>query len=218
MKSKSQLLSQNWSDAAGFTKYNVLENSILVGNQLPIGSLSIDQSSSGFSEANVQDAIGDLAAAFELPLGSVLVNDTGISPGGIQQSDTIAFTGSVNAPGKNLGETVNVNLYGIFVEAVQGDTSDEFTAKAKIVLDSLAFENKIFTSVEAPIAGQIQVQYIDYKPHTLKQYTSQGITVTQTVDSPPRVGYGSWERLGSQTLTLDGASDPVVLYYFKRVG
>lgn len=210
--SKTQSLSKNISRDAAYHEYKTGQN-ILVGNTIPIGSGSIDQSTLGVSYPNVQDAIGDVVSLFEMPINSVVINTDGISPEGVSQADIYKFSGTVRG---TIGTDVIVQVFGIPVPCKGGDTADEFTTKAKVVLDSYAFSNKYFSSVAAPTPSEIQITYNDFKPHVLNTYVDQGIKVEQIINSPARPGYGQWQKIGTQNLSLDGQPDTPV-FYFKRI-
>lgn len=214
--SKAGLKSRN----ADFLQYEIAPGSIDVMNTQPIGSNTISQKYKGVDFPNVQSAIEDVRGFAILPIGTIVINDTGTSPEGIQQIDDWTFTGAVEVEGKNAGDSVLVDVYGFMVPATVGDTDTEFTAKVKTVLENAITAGEIISSVEvSSSAGNIlNVKYIDNQEHVLPAYSSCGISVSASIQSPSKVGYGAWELIGRQSLTFDGASAPTVLQYFKRVG
>lgn len=208
------------SRSAAFLQYELASGSIDVMNTQPLGSNTISQKYQGVDFPNVQSAIEDIRGFAILPIGSIVINDTGTSPEGIQQIDDWTFTGAVEVEGKNAGDSVLVDVYGFMVPATVGDTDTEFTAKVKTVLENAITAGEIISSVEvSSSAGNIlNVKYIDNQEHVLPAYSSCGISVSASIQSPSKVGYGAWELIGRQSLTFDGASAPTVLQYFKRVG
>lgn len=186
----------------------------VLGNQA-VGSVTISQMASGFYEPNVQSALDDLHNFATLPLNAVIVNTDGISPGGVAQVDIWSFSGTVTGePGKE----VIINVYGIPVKALVGDTAEEFKAKAKLAIQDAATSLMAINTVQdATLGNELQISYLDNQVHNLQPIASSGISTTVTTLSEPKVGYGSWLRIGAQTVTFDGGGDPVILYYFKRI-
>ncbi|UKH49564.1 baseplate wedge subunit and tail pin [Enterobacter phage vB-EclM_KMB17] len=213
--SKAGLISRS----AAFLQYEQATGSIDVMNTQPVGSNTISQKYQGVEFPNVQSAIEDIRGFAILPIGSIVINDTGVSPEGIQQIDAWTFTGTVSVDGKNTGDSVLVDVYGFMVPATVGDTDTEFTAKAKTVLENAITAGEIISTVEvSSSAGNIlNVKYIDNQQHVLPSYSSCGISVSASIQSPSKVGYGTWDLIGRQSLTFDGATSPTVLQYFKRV-
>lgn len=58
---------------------------------------------------------------------------------------------------------------------------------------------------------QLEIHYIDSLEHPPTDINKYGITITGNVDSPARVGYGSWSRMGTEE------KFGTTLYYFKRI-
>lgn len=106
------------------------------------------------------------------------------------------------------------------VPALIGDTDTEFAAKVKLVLEDAITAGDVISSVEVSTsAGNIlNVKYIDNQEHILPSYSSCGVSISASIQSPSKVGYGSWDLIGRQSLTFDGATSPTVLQYFKRMG
>ncbi|MGZ7126095.1 hypothetical protein ACXWOB_09515, partial [Streptococcus pyogenes] len=79
-----------------FLQYEQATGSIDVMNTQPVGSNTISQKYQGVEFPNVQSAIEDIRGFAILPIGSIVINDTGVSPEGIQQIDAWTFTGTVS--------------------------------------------------------------------------------------------------------------------------
>lgn len=208
------------SRQAAFLQYETAADSIDVMNTQPIGSNTISQKYQGVDYPNVQSAIEDIRGFAILPIGSIVINDTGTSPEGIQQIDDWTFTGEVAVEGKVAGDDVLVDVYGFMIPAKVGDTDTEFAAKVKTVLEDAITAGEIISSVEvSSSAGNIlNVKYIDNQEHILPAYSSCGVSISASIQSPSKVGYGAWDLIGRQSLTFDGATSPTVLQYFKRMG
>lgn len=214
--SNTTSLSQNTSRYASKLKYTP-GNNILVANTQPIGSLTIDQTKDGIDYPNIQSAIDDLTALTILPLDTVVTNTSGISPAGVQQADEYTFTGTVSVEGKSAGDVVKFNCFGFYTDVLVGDTADQVATKVITTLKLAAQNGVVFNTVN--VGSQlfiIQVLYNDTQPHKLEGYVDIGIKIEVATISPPKHGYGVWTRIGTQTITLDGSSEPVVLYYFRR--
>lgn len=210
-------LSHNTSKAAVTHSFEVQPNSIIIANARPIGGVTINSSAKGVNYPNTQSAIDDISSMVEQAIGSVSINTTGVSPQGSSQVDDFVFTGTVKHPTKVNGDPVDFDFYGIPVVVNVGDTGEEVAAKIKLRLDAIAGEGRIFNSVShGATLDIIQVTYTDHQPHILPVLSQYTLKVTQTQTSPSKPGYGSWVRIGTQTLTLDGSTAPVTLFYFKR--
>lgn len=217
--SKTSQLSKNVNKDSAFHTFDVDSNNFLVGNNQPYGTVSISQTAKGVMHPNVQSAIDDVASLFATKINQVIINTDGISPAGVPQVDTYTFTGVVQSEGKPEGTPVLINVFGFMVEVKVGDTAEEVAIKALAKLQAVTVDGIVFNEViTTNSTNVIQVKYIDYKNHELKPYSTFGITITPSIISPASVGHGSWLRIGTQILTLNGSSDPVTLYYFKRVG
>lgn len=210
-------LSHNTSKAAVTHSFEVQPDSIIIANTRPVGGVTINSTAEGINYPNTQSAIDDLTSMVEQSVGSVIINTTGTTPQGNSQVDDFTFTGVVKHPTKSTGDPVDFNFYGFPVVVNVGDTGEEVAAKVKLKLDAAAGGGLVFNSVShGATLDIIQVTYTDYQPHilpTLSQYT---LKVTQSQSSPAKPGYGAWVRIGTQTLTLDGSTAPVTLFYFKR--
>ncbi|CAD2272783.1 baseplate wedge subunit and tail pin [Shigella phage vB_SsoM_JK08] len=168
---------------------------------------------------NVESAINDVRNMAEQPVGAVLVNISGVSPTGVQQTDYWSFEGTVTDTSVKSGDPVIVNMFGIPVKATNGMTSIEFTSAVRIALQEMVVKFIAIDSFEdhPTIGNKIQVKYLDNQEHILEQYSDKGITFKQEIISPSKPGYGTWQLLGAQTVTLDSHTQPTVFYYFERI-
>ncbi|AEJ90223.1 baseplate wedge subunit [Acinetobacter phage ZZ1] len=217
--SKNFQLAQNFSREASHHEFDVKKGSIIVGNNQPIGSPSISQSQKGIKVPNVEDAINDVASLTILPLNTIIINDDGNSPQGISQIDEFKFIGSIKDPSKQTGDEVKFDFYGFVVPVKIGDNAEEVAAKVKLELDLAKSAGIVFNRVENGATLDIlQLTYNDVQSHELDDLVQYTMRVTQNTVSPARGGYGIWNRIGTQTITLDGTTKPTILYYFKREG
>ena len=214
MSTKTIGLSQNTSNKASHISFNP-GNNILSGNTQAVGSVSVSQSFEGILQPNVQAAIDDVVSLFELPIDHVITNTSGISPAGQRQVDNITFTGVVKLDGKATGDKVQLNTYGFWTEVTVGDSADEAVAKIKVTLDLAKGDGKVFNDVSVGSQLNIlQISYNDFQPHVLKEYTNNGIKISQSIQSPAKSGYGTWLRLGSEDKSF--TSGNITLHYFRR--
>ncbi|ANA49498.1 baseplate wedge subunit [Salmonella phage vB_SnwM_CGG4-1] len=191
-------------------------NSDVMSKQ-PYGSLTISEYSKGIEFPNVQSAINDVRNFTIRPINSIEINTDGVSPEGVSQTDTWTFTGTVVKPDGGTGDAI-ISVFGFPVTATVGDTAEEFTAKAKLVLEDAVLKNFIINTVSQGSTGaELTVSYIDNQTHVLQPETHFGITVSSTIISPAKPGYGAWTRIGTKTETLEGSATPVLLHYFKRL-
>lgn len=215
--SKNQSLSQNWSKYSSHHEFDIDQGSILVGNNQPVGSATISQTQYGIHYPNAQSAIDDSVSLGIMAVNSIIITDDGISPAGNSQTDEYKFAGTVTAEGKNPGDTVIFDFYGFPAEVVIGETGEEVAGKVKTQLDIAMGRNHVFNSVGFGSTQDIlQIKYNDYQNHQIDDKIQFGIKINRTLVSPAKPGYGTWFRIGTQTITLDGATAPTILYYFKR--
>lgn len=215
--SKNTLLSQNYSRSASNHEFDVKTGSIIVANNRPYGAVSIEQVEKGITYPNVQSAIDDLASLFVMPINSVITNTDGISPSGVSQVDYYTLTGVVSAEGKVAGETTLINVFGFFAEVIVGQTAEEASASIRASMESAAFDGIAIDSVTiGPTLDIIQVKYNDYQEHTLNAYTDQGVTITPTIITPAKGGYGTWSLIGTEVKSTDPVEGPLSFYYFRR--
>lgn len=215
--SKTVTLSQNVSRDSSFLEYTVEEGSIIIGNNQPVGSVSIEQIAKGVEYPNVQDAIGDAATLGILPINAVVITTDEISPAGIHQVDNIVFSGKVNDPNKGLQEEMQIVIFGIPVTIKNGYTAEQVAMAAKIQFEIYMAAGKAFNFVNMGATNNIlEIGYLDFKKHVLEPYVVNGLSITQTIVNPNKPGYGLWQVMGNQKITFEGTSDPVTLTYFRR--
>ncbi len=215
--SKNLTLSQNYSRDASHHEFALKPGSILVGNNQPYGSLTINQTAVGVNYPNVQAAIDDMPALYTLPLNTIISNVDGISPAGTSQIDEFKFTGQIKDPSKLTGDPIQFNFYGFPTTVLVGDTGEEVAGKVKLQLELAKSAGKVINNVIFGATLDIlQIKYNDFQTHVLDQTVQYSVKVVQTTISPAKSGYGVWSRVGTQTITLDGASAPTLFYYFKR--
>ena len=216
--SKSYNLRNNTEVDAKFSPFDTANNTFS-GNNQSYGSTTISQAKDGVMTPNVQAAIDDVAVmAQNQGINSVVTNTDGISPQGSPQIDSYKFAGTVLTAGKQTGEETFVDCFGFKVKAIVGDTATDFADKALDRLKEGMSKGIAFTKIvkSSTALSTIEVTYKDYQPHELEQYTNQGITITPTVLSPSKPGYGTWSLLGNTNIQLDGQKNPIKLYYFTR--
>lgn len=215
--SKNINLANNWSKLSVRNEFKLKSGSTLVANKQPYGKPCIDSIQRGVDYPNAQSAIDDLAATFELPINTVIITNDGISPGGSSQQDEFKFVGIAADPNLATGSTIVFNFLGFDVKVLVGDSAEEVAAKVKTVLE-IAVSNQL--AIDRVNFGAtldiLQITYNDFQHHLVSEYTSRGVKVTQNIITPPRSGYGIWNRLGTQTITLDGSAGSTVLTYFRR--
>lgn len=211
-------LASNWSRGAYHHEFETLQGSILVGNNQAVGSPTISQTKDGVNYPNVQAAINDLMAMYTVSVNSVIITTDGISPAGASQNDEFKFSGTVALNGKPVGTELNFDFFGFPVVVRVGETGEEVAAKVKTKLEDAMSRNFVINAVNfGGTLDILQVRYNDFQEHQLQDYTKLGIKIDHTVTSPAKSGYGTWEKIGTQTLTLDGSTAPTTLYYFKRI-
>ncbi|EQA7786697.1 hypothetical protein ACX818_001282 [Acinetobacter baumannii] len=217
MISKNLSLTHNTSRDSVTHEFTTQRDNIIVGNIQPYGSPNISCTARGVLYPNVQAAVDDLASLYEMPINTVVITDDGVSPAGRQQQDEFKFTGLVAASGKTAGQDVNFNFLGFNIVAKVGETGEEVAAKVKAQLE-IAMSNKfVINRVNFGSTNDVlQVMYNDCQTHIIDDFAEYGIRISQTILSPARPGYGTWFKLGTQTIQLDGSAKPTVLYYFKR--
>lgn len=211
-------LGSNWTRSANHHEFDTLKGSIIVGNNQPVGSPTINQTQDGVYYPNVQSALDDITSMYTMSVNSIVITDDGISPAGSSQNDEFKFSGTVALNGKAVGTDLNFDFYGFHVVVKVGETGEEVAAKVKTKLEEAMGQNFVINAVNFGATLDIlQVRYNDFQPHQLEDYTKLGIKIDHTVTSPAKAGYGTWNKIGTQTITLDGSTAPTTLYYFKRI-
>lgn len=206
------------SRLADFLGFRLKTNDIDVMNNQAVGSVTISQLARGFYDPNVESAINDLHAFSIRDVGTVITNITGVSPEGVSQTDYWAFSGSVTDSSLNTGDPVTVLVFGLPVSATVGMTSVEFVAQVRLAVQNAIAE---FTAIDSykdhPTDGsKLEIKYLDNQQHILNTYSIKGITISQEIISESKPGYGTWNLLGAQTVTLDSHVTPTVFYHFER--
>ncbi|UPW39240.1 baseplate wedge subunit and tail pin [Escherichia phage vB_EcoM_ESCO47] len=214
LNTKAGVISRH-ADFLDFRKNN---QQIDVLNNQSVGSVTISQLAKGFYEANVESAINDVHNIARADIGTVITNTSGVSPEGTAQVDYWTFSGTVTEDTLNDGDPVIVNVFGLHVDATVGMTDNEFTAQVRIALqNAIANRVAIASYQDHPTEGnKLQIVYLDNQRHVLNPHSSLGITTTQEILSESKSGYGTWNLLGAQTVTLDNHTTPTVFYHFVR--
>lgn len=210
------------SRSADYLEYRQNTNNPIIGSTNDIGSLSTDQTSKGVWYPTVQAAIEDLYSLGVGNVGDVKINTTGTMPSGVSQLGRVTFDGTVNIIqfNESTPTTVIIDVMGIPVELVQGETSDQVAAKFANAGKELMLKNKLFSSVDqmSDNPSSVEFQHNDYRTHEydsmMKKY---GLSISFNVSSPCRNGIGTWVLLGQEAKTFPGSDDTVTLYYYKRI-
>lgn len=207
------------SRLADFLEFTVDTGNYDVMNKQPYGSVTITQLAKGVDYANVQSAIEDIRGFSIHPINTVIINTDGVSPDGVSQSDQWEFSGLVEDDNLAAGADVIILVYGFPVTVKVGNTAEEVANKVRLVLEDAVTADFVISkaNVSATAGNILDVTYIDSQQHNLKPFITKGITVTPSLISPNKTGYGSWTRIGTKTETLDGMAQPLLLHYFKRL-
>lgn len=223
IKSKTITRAGVISRNADFLEFRTDNKITAVSNTQRIGAVTVSQLVKGTDFPTVQGAINDLMYRTELPVNTVISNTDGLVPGFIQQYDQWTFTGTI-LPVESTsvdGDPVIINFLGFTVRVKVGDTSAEVVAAVFDVLNEASINQKAISSVEVDPSDTsiLNIKYIDYQSHIFNEVQLEGITATQLISVNGRSGYGTWERMGTQEITLAGGSvnGPITLYYFKRI-
>lgn len=214
-RSKASVISR----LADFLQFNTnpLDITAVSGNR-PIGGVSATQTNKGVFFPTVQSAIDDLANRCDLPVNTVVQNTDGVVPGFTNQSDQLKFSGVTTGPA---GTPHMIYVLGFPVLVNPTDTAILVASKAYSVLLDATVEGTAIQSVSIDTADLtvLNITYNDYQSHIFPDVTQHGITISQTTVVQPRAGYGNWEQMGTQDVTLAGGSvnGTITLYYFKRV-
>jgi hypothetical protein len=182
------------------------------GNTNPLGELDITQKSLNVNYPTIQGALDDLIGAF-LDVNSVITNTDGENPSGISQVDSVKFNGFIDNDNKI------TNIFGLPFKFELGDMAEEVAAKFVVQVNEYITKNKFFTfaQVNSSDSTIVDLRYIDFRYHPPYSTIVNGITVETILSSPHKSGYGTWAKLGTSTIALDTLSDPLTLYYFKRI-
>lgn len=193
----------------------------LVANTRPVGGLNVSQTTQGVFYPTVQGAIDDLTGRCDLPINSIIMNTDGITPGFKLQSDQIKFEGTVTSDVGVAGDDIIIHVFGYPLTVLIGDTAEQVAAKAQALINTLVLKNECFTScdINTSDASVLNITYNDYQSHVIESKTELGITISQTIVSPSKPGYGVWNQQGTADIVLTGGSvnGTLTVYYFKRV-
>lgn len=195
----------------------------IVGNKNPIGLTTTTQTNLGVWYPNIQSAIDDLSSMLTGNIGDVVINTSGINPAGIQQVTQIAFSGTASvqistAPGTIITSAKTVIL-GFPITVDDGDTSDQIATKLKAEMDTYVLQNKVIDNVtqDGTDPGILSIRHIDYQNHDVEDFNVYGVSAVMTVASPPKVGYGTWFKIGQEAKTFGGGTVSYTLNYFQRI-
>lgn len=195
---------------------NPTKTTEVAGNRA-IGGVSVSQTLKGIFYPTVQSAIDDLANRCDLPINTVVHNTDGVIPGFTSQSDQLKFDGII--AGDSGPKMIYVLGFPVTVEST--DTAILVASKAAAVLTDASVNGIAISTVEIDTADSsiLNITYNDYQDHVIEPTIQQGVSITQTIVVQPRAGYGNWEQMGTQDVTLTGGSvnGTITLYYFKRV-
>ena len=220
--SKALGISNNISNTADAIIYTVDTSVPVIANKNPIGAVSIDQIAKGFSNPSVQSAIEDIAAVSIQDIGTIVTNVTGTSPAGLQQTTRATFSGVVVIADPLSSDPITstssriVEFLGIPITLIQGEDSDAIATKFSTALQVYATNSIGVDSVEQnqTTPSIIDFEHSDYNNHNYATEYNNGITVTYTVLSPAKYGYGNWLQIGQEDKTL--GSSTVTFHYFQR--
>lgn len=193
----------------------------IVGNKNPIGMTTTTQTQLGVWYPNIQAAIDDLSSMVTGNIGDISINTSGLNPAGVQQVTEIAFSGTAVvqqsiAPGTIITSAKTVIL-GFPITVDDGDTSDQIATKLKAEMDKYVLENKVIDNVSQDTVdpGILNIRHIDYQSHDVQNFDVFGVSAVMTVASPPKVGYGTWFKIGQEAKVFGATS--YTLHYFQRI-
>lgn len=225
MTTKNLGISKNISNTADNIIYRIDESVIPMANKEPIGSVSLEQLSRGISTPSVQSALDNLSSMVFTDVGGVAINTTGVSPAGSQQTTRATFSGTVNIRNP-LGDiqatsstTRTVNILGVYVNLLQGETADHVATKFADALTNLSTKQIAVDVVQQNTTSPtiVDFRHMDYSNHNFSKIYINGITVTFSVLSPAKYGYGDWFKIGQEDKTLGGNSSTITFHYYQRL-
>lgn len=202
------------SREANYLEFELDSSDISVGNKVPYGSTTLKQTEKGVWYPNIQAAIDDVRAMMPSNLNEVYSCTDGISPAPAKQLTRVNFTGVCQMTA-DTPDTI-LEILGVPIQMVDGETAAQvaikFTAKVEaLVADNIAVDKVLNSSSSQNI---VDITHIDYQNHKFEDITWNGITVSFSVLSPAKAGYGAWALMGSEDKTFD--STVVRFYYFQR--
>ncbi|AUV63834.1 baseplate wedge subunit [Escherichia phage MIZ6] len=213
MISKTRSKASVFSSDAAFISYDPGSKDPVIGGSRPIGGVNVDQSRKGSYVNNVQSAIDDLYSLSMIRIGDVLVTTNSTPPQAAGQIETLSFSGSVNNQHNPDANKVLIDVLGYPFIVDVGSSGVSLCEKVTEKFTELMNKNIMFKEVKRKGSSndQLEIHYIDSLEHPPTDINKYGITITGNVDSPARVGYGSWSRMGTEE------KFGTTLYYFKRI-
>lgn len=213
MTSKTRSKASIFSSDAAFISYDPGSKDPVIGGSRPIGGVNVDQSRKGSYIDNVQSAIDDLYSLSMIRIGDILVTTNSTPPQSAGQIETLSFTGTVNNQHNPEAKKVLIEVLGYPFIVDVGTSGVSLCEKVTAKFTELMNKNNVFKQVKRKGSGndQIEIHYIDSLPHEVTNINKYGITITGNIDSPARMGYGSWSRMGTEE------KFNTTLYYFKRI-
>ena len=223
--SKSLGLSNNYSNTADAIEYRTDGKVIALANKNPVGALTLDQMSRGFTSSNVQSAIDDLSSMSFMDVGGIQINTTGTSPAGVQQTTRATFSGvdAIQDPLSDVLPTSSttriVNILGMNVTLDQGETADHVATKFADALQVYSTNGVAVDTVQQNTTTPtiVDFRHLDYYNHYFDTIYVNGITVTFTILSPAKYGYGDWFKIGQEDKTFGDSSSTVTFHYYQRL-
>lgn len=223
--SKSLGLSNNYSNTADAIEYRTDSKVIALANKNPVGALTLDQMARGFTSSNVQSAIDDLSSMCFMDVGGVQINTTGISPAGVQQTTRATFSGTVSIedPLSDVSATSSstriINILGVNITLDQGETADHVATKFADALQIYSQNGIAVDTVQQNTTTPtiVDFRHLDYYNHYFDSIYINGITISFTILSPAKYGYGDWFKIGQEDKTFGDASSTVSFHYYQRL-
>lgn len=213
MTSKTRSKASVFSSDAAFISYDPGSKDPVIGGSRPIGGVNVDQTRKGSYVDNVQSAIDDLYSLSMIRIGDILVTTNSTPPQAAGQIETLSFAGTVNNQHNPEAKKVLIEVLGYPFIVDNGTSGVALCEKVTAKFTELMNKNNVFKQVKRKGSGndQIEIHYIDSLPHEVTNINKYGITITGNIDSPARMGYGSWSRMGTEE------KFNTTLYYFKRI-
>ncbi|MGQ3469425.1 hypothetical protein, partial [Xanthomonas campestris] len=149
------------SRLTAFSEYRVDPQNIAVGNTAPIGSLTFEQMDLGVWYPNTEAAINDLMSLQSAEIGTIICNDTGISPQPAQQITRATFSGVVALEPKedgSVGDPVIIHILGLPIRIANGD---DFAAVATRWYDKVKELEAVGKVVQQVTQSPATPQYVD---------------------------------------------------------
>lgn len=209
------------SRLAAFSEYRIDPQNIAVGNKAPIGSLTFEQMDLGVWYPNTEAAINDLMSLQSAEIGTIICNDTGISPQPAQQITRATFSGVVSLEPKedgSVGDPVIIHILGLPIRIANGDDFAAVATRWYDKVKELEAVGKVVQQVtQSPATPQyVDIIHLDYQNHNFETYKKYGLTVEFTVTSPAKAGYGQWDAIGNESKTF--GANTFTFHYFRRMG